>query len=70
MSYTYKIPRKNKNSDTTCRKRPHRRSSACDHSAVTARGSVDYPRVRHSAQKSPKGAAGIAQQVRESKSFT
>jgi hypothetical protein len=32
-------------------------------------GSVDYPRVRHSVQKSPKGAAGIAQQVCQSKSF-
>jgi hypothetical protein len=31
---------------------------------VTATGSVDYPCVRHSAQKSPKGVAGIAQQVR------
>jgi hypothetical protein len=40
-----------------------KRSSAFDHSEVTARGSADYPRVRHSAQKSPKGAAGIAQQV-------
>jgi hypothetical protein len=25
---------------------------------------LDYPRVRQSAQKSPKGAAGTAQQVR------
>jgi hypothetical protein len=56
-----KIPRKN--SDATCRKRPHRQSSTFDHSEVTARGSADYPRVRHSVQKSPKGAAGIAQQV-------
>jgi hypothetical protein len=32
---------------------------------VTARGSDGYPRVRQSTQKSPKGAAGLAQQVRK-----
>jgi hypothetical protein len=47
------------------RKRPHRWSSAFDHNEVTTRGNASYPRVRHSAQKSPKGAAGLAQQVRK-----
>jgi hypothetical protein len=37
---------------------------------TTARGSADYPRVRHSVQKSPKGAAGIAQQVRKIEVFS
>jgi hypothetical protein len=60
--YLQKTPQKN--SDIACRKRPHRWSSAFDHSEVTARGSSDYPRVRQSAQKSHKGAAGIAQQMR------
>jgi hypothetical protein len=50
-----KIPRKKL---SQCRKRPHRRSSAFDHTEVTARGSADYPHVRHSAQKLHKGAAG------------
>jgi hypothetical protein len=59
--YTHKIPRKNYNTE----KRPHRRSSAFDHNKVTARDSAGYPRVRHSAQKSSKGAAGLAQQVRK-----
>jgi hypothetical protein len=36
---------------------------------VTARGSAGYPRVRHSTQKSPKGAAGLAQQVRKIEVF-
>jgi hypothetical protein len=36
---------------------------------VTVRGSAGYPRVRHSAQKSPKGAAGPAQQVRKIEVF-
>jgi hypothetical protein len=50
-------------------KRPHRRSSAFDHNEVTAKGSASYPRVRHSAQKLPKGAAGLAQQVRKFEVF-
>jgi hypothetical protein len=50
-------------------KRPHRRSSAFDHNEVTARGSAGYPRVRHSTQKSPKGAAGLAQQVCKTEVF-
>jgi hypothetical protein len=62
--YTQKIPRKN-----YVETRPHRRSSAFDHNEVTARGSAGYPRVRHSAQKSPKGAAGRAQQVRKIEVF-
>jgi hypothetical protein len=57
-----KIPHKKL---SQCRKRPHRRSSAFDHTKVTARSSADYPRVRHSAQKSPTGTARIAQQVRK-----
>jgi hypothetical protein len=63
--YTQKIPRKNYNVE----RRPHRRSSAFDHNEVTARGSASYPRVRHSVQKSPKGAAGLAQQVCKIKVF-
>jgi hypothetical protein len=58
-------PQKNYNVE----KRPHRRSSAFDNHEVTARGSAGYPRVRHSAQKSPKGAAGLAQQVRKTEVF-
>jgi hypothetical protein len=50
-------------------KRPHRRSSAFDHNEVTARGSAGYPRVRHSAQKLPKGAVRLAQQVRKNEVF-
>ena len=61
-----KIPRKKLKQR---RKRPHRRSSAFDHNEVTARGSAGYPRVRHSAQKSPKGAAGLAQKVRKIEVF-
>jgi hypothetical protein len=64
--YTQKIPRKKLQQR---RKRPHRRSSAFDHNEVTARGSAGYPRVRHSAQKSPKGAAGLALQVRKTEVF-
>jgi hypothetical protein len=64
--YTQKISRKKLKQR---RKRPHRRSSAFDHNKVTARGSAGYPRVRHSAQKSPKGAAGLAQQVRKIEVF-
>jgi hypothetical protein len=56
--YTQKSPAKTK---TICQKRPHRRSSAFENTEVTARGSADHPRVRHSTQKSPKGAAGMAQ---------
>jgi hypothetical protein len=63
--YMQKIPR----NKLQRRKRPHRRSSAFDHNKVTARGSACYPRVRHSAQKSPKGAAGPAQQVRKTEVF-
>jgi hypothetical protein len=63
--YTQKISREK----LQRRKRPHRRSSAFDHNEVTARGSTGYPRVRHSAQKSPKGAAGLAQQVRKTEVF-
>jgi hypothetical protein len=59
--YMQKSPAKNYN----VKKRPHRRSSAFDKLKVTARGSTGYPRVRHSAQKSPKGVAGLAQQVRK-----
>jgi hypothetical protein len=59
--YTQKIPRKNYNVE----KRPHRWSSAFDKHEVTAMGSAGYPRVRHSAQKTPKDAAGLAQQVRK-----
>jgi hypothetical protein len=50
-------------------KRLRRRSSTFDQYKVTARGSASYPRVRHSAQKSPKGAAGLAQQVRKIEVF-
>ena len=64
--YTQKIPRKKLKQR---RKRPHRRSSAFDHNEVTARGSAGYPRVRHSVQKLPKGAAGLAQQVRKIEVF-
>jgi hypothetical protein len=64
--YTQKIPRKKLKQR---RKRPHRWSSAFDHNEVTARGSASYSRVQHSAQKSPKGAAGLAQQVRKIKVF-
>jgi hypothetical protein len=64
--YTQKIPRKKLKQR---RKTPHRRSSAFDHNEVTARGSASYPRVRHSMQKSPKGAAGLAQQVRKTEVF-
>jgi hypothetical protein len=63
--YTQKIPRKK----LQRRKRPYRRSSSFDKHKVTARGSAGYPRVRHSAQKSPKGAAGLAQQVRKIEVF-
>jgi hypothetical protein len=56
-----KSPAKNYNVE----KRPHRRSSAFDKHEVTARGSAGYPRARQFAQKSPKGAAGLAQQVRK-----
>jgi hypothetical protein len=66
MKYTRKkSPAKNYNVE----KRPHRRSSAFDHNEVAARGSAGYPRVRHSAQKSPKGAAGLAQQVHKTEVF-
>jgi hypothetical protein len=51
------------------RKRLHRRSSTFDHNEVTARGSAGYPRVRHTSQKSPKGAVGLAQQVRKIEVF-
>jgi hypothetical protein len=47
------------------KKRLRRRSSTFDQYKVTARPSASYPRVRHSAQKSPKGAARLAQQVRK-----
>jgi hypothetical protein len=50
-------------------KRPRRRSSTFDQYKVTARGSASHPRVRHSTQKSPKGAAGLAQQVRKLEVF-
>jgi hypothetical protein len=63
--YTQKIPHKK----LQRRKRPHRRSSAFDHNEVNARGSAGYPRVRHSVQKSPKGAAGLAPQVRKTEVF-
>jgi hypothetical protein len=62
-----KIPRKKL---SQCRKRPHRRSSAFDHTKVTASDNADYPRVRHSVQKSPKGATGIAQYVRKIEVFS
>jgi hypothetical protein len=64
--YTQKSPAKKLKQR---RKRPHRRSSAFDHNEVTARGSAGYPRVRYSAQNSPKGAAGLAQQVRNIEVF-
>jgi hypothetical protein len=51
-------------------KRPHRRSSAFNHIKVTTRGSAGLPRVRHSTQKSPEGAAGLAQQVRNIEVFS
>jgi hypothetical protein len=50
-------------------KRPHRRSSTFDQYKVTERGNASYPCVRQSAQKSPKGAAGLAQQVRKIEVF-
>jgi hypothetical protein len=64
--YTQKNPRKKNYYVET---RPHQRSSAFDHNEVTARGSAGYPRVRQSAQKSPKGAAGLALQVRKPEVF-
>jgi hypothetical protein len=64
--YTQKIPRKKLKQR---QKRPHRRSSAFDHNEVTARGNASYPRVRHSTQKSPKGATGLAQQLRKIEVF-
>jgi hypothetical protein len=63
--YQRKIPRKNLRQ----KKKPHRRSSTFDQYKVTARGSASYPRVRQSEQKSPKGAAGLAQQVRKIEVF-
>jgi hypothetical protein len=63
--YMQKIPRKK----NYVEKRPHRQSSAFDNHEVTARGSASYPRVRHSTQKSPKGAARLAQQVRKTEVF-
>jgi hypothetical protein len=59
-------PQKNYNVE----KRPRRRSSAFDKHEVTARGNAGYPRVRQSAHKSPKGAAGLAQQVRKIEVFS
>jgi hypothetical protein len=50
-------------------KGPRRRSSTFDQYKVTASGSASYPRVRHSMQKSPKGAARLAQQVRKIEVF-
>jgi hypothetical protein len=62
--YTRKIPRKNlrrkKTASTVFSIRPIQ---------STASGSAGYPRVRHSAQKPPKGAAGLAQQVRKIEVF-
>ena len=63
--YTQKIPRKK-----YVEKRLHRWSSAFDKHEVTTRSSAGYPRVRHSAQKSPKGAARLAQQVRKIEVFS
>jgi hypothetical protein len=64
--YTRKSPAKNYNVE----KRPRRRSSAFDKREVTARGNTGYPRVRQSMQKSPKGAARLAQQVRKIEVFS
>jgi hypothetical protein len=63
--YTRKIPRKNYVEKD--------RISGLRHSTdtkVTARGSDGHPRVRQSAQKLPKGAAGLAQQVRKFEVFS
>jgi hypothetical protein len=64
LIYTRKIPRKNVEKD---------RINGLRHSTdtkVIARGSDGYPRVRQSAQKSPKGAAGLAQQVHKFEVFS
>jgi hypothetical protein len=50
--------------------RPRRRSSTFDQYKVTASCSASYPHARHSAQKSPKGAAGLAQQVHKIEVFS
>jgi hypothetical protein len=63
--YTQKIPRKIYNVEKD-------RIDGLRHSTTTKSprgGSVGYPCVRHSAQKSPKGAAGLAQQVRKIEVF-
>jgi hypothetical protein len=62
--YTRKIPRKNYVEKDHIDGLRHSTNTK-----VTARGSAGYPRVRHSAQKSPKGAAGLAQQVRKIEVF-
>jgi hypothetical protein len=62
--YTRKIPRKNYVEKDCIDGLRHSTNTK-----VTARGSAGYPRVRHFAQKSPKGAAGLAQQVRKIEVF-
>jgi hypothetical protein len=62
--YTRKIPHKNYVKKDRINGLRHSTNTK-----ITARGSADYPRVRHSAQKSPKGAAGLAQQVRRIEVF-
>ena len=64
------IHAKNPPQKSTLKKIPHQRSSTFDQYKVTARGSAVYPRVRQSAQKSPKGAAGLAQQVHKFEVFS
>jgi hypothetical protein len=62
--YTRKIPRKNYVEKDRINDLRHSTNTK-----VTARGSAGYPRVRHSAQKSPKGVVGLAQQVRKIEVF-
>jgi hypothetical protein len=63
--YTRKIPRKN-----YIEKDRINGLRLSTNTKVTARGSAGYPRVRQSAQKSPKGAAVPAQQVHKKRSLT
>jgi hypothetical protein len=63
--YTRKIPRKNYVEKDRLNGLRHSTDTK-----VTARGSDGHPRVRQSEQKSPKGAAGLAQQVRKFEVFS
>ena len=63
--YTRKIPRKNYVEKDRINGLRHSTDTK-----VTARGNDGYPRVRQSTQKSPKGAAGLAQQVHKFEVFS